>query len=166
MLHIYVQSKCTFCHFNYQKYSNRGIFILKDTKVSKFIKKEKENWGGNPRTGEKTKLKEKTQALGGFQTPPKRPSDVIKKAWIKAWSVVKCQKLREYTHDACVCMYASNECQIWWSDEARSGCSTSNYILHWLRVDSYQETSRQDLGSIARARSFTFVDKGEPSTQC
>ena len=44
----------------------------------------------------------------------------------------------------------------------------SNYVLYIGCVCAFlsRDFPRQDLGSIARARSFTFVDKGEPSTQC
>ena len=59
MLHIYVQSKCTFCHFNYQKYSKRGIFILKDTKVSKFIQKIKRKLRGKSQNWRKNETQRK-----------------------------------------------------------------------------------------------------------
>ena len=42
----------------------------------------------------------------------------------------------------------------------------SNYVYIgcvWILIKRFP---RQDLGSIARARSSAFVDKGEPSTQC
>ena len=67
---------------------------------------------------------------------------------------------------AYVCMHPTNVKYDGVTKQGPDVAHQTTYYIGCVWILIKRQETRQDLGSIARARSFTFVDKGEPSTQC